>query len=309
MGTTSTDEGLATLQARYEALPNKRSREGMAMRRAIARAKASADQEEGSTFKEPDYRGEPAYDPEPEAVEPETEEADVIPGGFASTSSARSSSSATVVETKDWTIKRPAKSSKKAAHDEEDMGILPNLETLHDTERRAVYWMGVIPGDTKMGRGAPPMHQFDGIGGGVSFHEWWTPHEGIGQDGSPRRGQFPGYLMSMSESQVAQLREGLRSSLVRWRVREGFHKHGHIIRIPSVETISTLKSRLGLNKAEVARIKVRAAGFQIMEGDEPVARYIYCVKVTGSEAIAGGRWRPSMTLPPSVEELGTIEGP
>jgi hypothetical protein len=310
MGSTSTQQDLAAeLRAKYEALDNKRSREGVALRRAIAKAEA------GGAPESVDEQAEVPEAPEAEPVKvkakkPKKKQSEAIaPPTFSSSTGTASGvisevdwgTASGVISEVDWTI--------EGAAQDEDMGILPSLTTLRETERASVYWMGVLPGNPDTGIGTPPAHQIDGIGGGLSFHEWWTPYEGKGQDGSERRGQFPGHLVSLTETQVAQLREGLRSSLVRWRVREGFHRHGYVIRIPTTESIETLKSRLGLNDSEVARIKVRAQAFQVEEHDEPVARYIYCVKVTGPEAVAGGRWRPSTTLPPSVEQLGTIEGP
>jgi len=202
------------------------------------------------------------------------------------------------------------------------MGILPSLDSFTSTRQKsAVYWMGVIPGnpgraaDPSKGltavdpSGHPPMHSIDNIGGRVTFTEWYTPPEGLGQDGGSRRGQYPGSLVSLTETPDSQLREGLRSTLVRWKQRNGRHAHGYVLRIPSVDAIEEMRGRMGLNEKEVARMKIRADQFEILEGDEPVARYVYCVKVDGPEAANGGRWRPSTTLPPSIEDAGGIESP
>lgn len=288
MGATSTPSDLATLQAEYEALPNKRSREGVALRKAIAKAKASVAEERAP-------EKVPALEEQAEAVTPPISESVGV-----------SSSSAEDVMIGEWTN---TSTSSEPVSDEESIAPIWDSKGLGKTERTAVYWLGVLPGEPETGVNTPPAHQIDGIGGGLSFHEWWTPHEGKGQDGAARRGQYPGHLVELSESQVSQLREGLRCSLIRWRVREGVNRHGYVIRIPDTTAIEGLKGRLGLNHEEIARIKVRADQFRIEEHDEPVARYIYCVKVEGPEAVAGGTWRPSTTLPPSVEARGKIEGP
>jgi hypothetical protein len=302
MGSTSTEKGSAELQAEYDALPSRRSREGVALRKAIARAKEAEGSDAGAPTpqQEADVKAGIKVDNDaPEAAIPDTvgTTAAVVPEALELVDDPQEEPEP------DWRL--------EASGDEagDEMGILPDLRTLQSTEKTAVYWLGVIPGNADTGEGVPPMHQIDGIGGGIGFYEWWTPHEGKGQDGSDRRGQLAGHLMELSETQVVQLREGLRSSVVRWRQREGFHAHGYIVRIPQIDTIDSLKTRLGLSDPEVARIKVRAQAFRIEEGDEPVARYIYCVKVEGPEAVAGGRWRPSTTLPPSIEQVGAIEGP
>lgn len=197
-----------------------------------------------------------------------------------------------------------------------DERVVPDLGAfVRLSEKRGVYWLGVFPfkeGDPKKGipsRRRPPAHQFDGIGGGVTFAEWFTPPEGVGQDGAPRRGQYAGNLVEMTETQVAQLRAGLRRALVRWRSREGANAHGYPVRIPDLAEIEETKQRLALNDKEVARAKLRASQFQAHEGDDFVANYVYCVKVTGPEAVAGGTWRPSTELPKSVAEQGFIEAP
>ena len=270
MGPTSTTKTLEELEAEYAALPNKRTKEGARLRKAIAHAKEASS-------------------PTPLSLA----ESDV------------GSTTLPPAEVK------PVDKS----------GILPDftLTTVDGRigEKRAIYWIGVIPGpkDPKTGEplndgdGMPPCHQIDGIGGGISFHEYYTPQEGSGQDGTPRRGQYFGHLVELAESQVKEIKGGLRKSVVRWRTRKGRHRYGQVIPIPDASTIARLKEDLGLNEKEVARLKTKAAQFRAQNDDEPVARYIYCVKVDGPEAKVGGTWRPSTSHPPSVETMGDIELP
>lgn len=198
--------------------------------------------------------------------------------------------------------------------------VTPDLSAFRlKQERSAVYWCGVIPGreaqPEKDGRPAvsaqrfPPQHSFDAIGGGVTFTEWYTPDEGAGQDGQPRRGQYPGRLVRLTETQVALLVRGLSRTLVRWRERSGRHAHGYLVRIPAEDEIEDAKKRLALDQAHVAKLLTKLAQFTPTETDEPAARFIYCVKVDGPDAVPGGTWRPSMHIPRSIEEAGTVEAP
>lgn len=298
MGSTSTTNRLQELQDKYDALPNKRSREGVALRKAIAAEKARSEAGEDASPPTPQEEAEERDASRKESKAPAAES--FAHSESISPAELTSSTGDTVMREPSWGAGAPA---------DGDEGILPNLERILRTEKSAIYWIGVLPGNPETGHNVPPSHQIDGVGGGISFHEWWTPHEGKGQDGSPRRGQYAGHLVKLTESQIVQLREGLRTTVVRWRVRRGFHKHGYVVRIPGLDQIEGLKERMGLNESEVARLKVRANSFELEEGDEPVARYIYCVKVEGPEAVAGAKWRPSAGFPPSVEQMGRIDGP
>lgn len=287
MGPTSTTSELDELQAQYEALPDKRTSEARELR---AQIKELAEEEEpGST------RDESVVPPQAPAAAPQAQPPATSPP-------------------------RP----KKGLSDEE-RAVVPPLETIGApiASKSALYWVGVLPfqqqreADPKTGRPAisgrrrPPKGTIDGIGGRVSFHIEHTPilHESSEPGQPPQRGKYPGEIVRLTEDQVSDLRRGLRSSLVRWRQREGRHAHGYVVRIPDPDTIEEVKDRLGLTDREVARLRVKHSQFEVNQTDEPVARFIYCVKVDHPEAREGGPWRPSLHLPPSVEEQGYIESP
>ena len=266
MGSTSTHKAAADLQAEYDALPKKNTREAGEFR---AQIKAASSQSE----------------PQTETV---------------------------------------AGSESYSAIDSVDTSsIAPDMEScfVELKQKSAVYWLGVIPGqpgrkaDAARGlpardpSGYPPSHSIDGIGGRVTFTEYHTPNEGVGQSGTKRRGQYAGALVRLTEGQVSDLREGLRCSIVRWRQRKGAHAHGHVVRIPDAEQIDELKKRMGLNDKEVSRLRIRAEQFELYPDDEPVAKYVYCIKVDHPEAAPGAPWRPSTTLPPSILQVGSIESP
>lgn len=171
-------------------------------------------------------------------------------------------------------------------------------------DKSAVYWVGVRTHDESAGRPHPPMHNIDL--GGITFPSWFTPWEGDGINGEAQRGQYPGAIVRLTDSQIASFKAACRKTLVRWRAREGRHAHGYLVRLIDDDDIGQAKARWGLTDDQVSKFRTKARSVQVSSGDEPVAKYLYCIKVKDVEP--GSSWRPSAQIPASVLDLG-VEAP
>lgn len=179
-------------------------------------------------------------------------------------------------------------------------------------ERSAPYWVGVI-GYAKAnakkgvtGRDHPPMHSVDL--GGITFPEKFTPWEGgEGEEEEAIRGRYMGAVVHLTETRVAKLKEALKRTLIRWRERKGRHAHGYKVTLEDDAAIEEARKRWGLNEAQVANLKAKASQQQLLPTDEPIGKYLYCVKLDGDHE-EGTTWRPHAGVPKCVLETG-IEAP
>ena len=178
-------------------------------------------------------------------------------------------------------------------------------------ERRAAYWVGVL-GHSKgnkakgvAGRDYPPARSLDV--GGVTFPEKFTPWEGHDDDEDEAiRGKYLGAIVVLTESRVQQLKDALKRTLIRWRERKGRHAHGQKVTLEDDASIEAARKRWGLNEMQVANLRAKASQQQVLPTDEPIAKYIYCVRVGDHEE--GSTWRPHAGVPKCVLETG-IEAP
>ncbi len=175
------------------------------------------------------------------------------------------------------------------------------------SEKSAVYWCGIrtyAEGDPA--RPYPPLHAMKV--GGVTFTSWYRPWEG-GETDEPedgQRGKHAGTMIRLSVSQVEHLKAMLRKTIVRWRGRDERHSHGYLITILNEDDIKAAKEQWALSSKEERAYRAKAASFRFMQGDEPVARYLYCVLMPN--AVEGSTWRPSAQIPKNILETG-IESP
>jgi len=180
------------------------------------------------------------------------------------------------------------------------------------SEATAVYWCGIItfsePDEDHPDRPTRPHPPFHSTTlAGVTFASWFTPWEdGRPEEEGSQRGHYPGMLVSISESTVALLKNRLKRTLIRWRLRSGRHAHGHQVTMIGDAEIEEIKDLHALDKKQLLALRQKHRGFQVLEHDEALASYIYCQKVPG--ATAGSSWRPSPHIPDSVLVTG-IESP
>lgn len=185
--------------------------------------------------------------------------------------------------------------------------LAPDLSRGAPLQRKsAIYWVGVIPPREGDDASHPPMHNI--TLGGVTFPMRHTPWEDHRQ-GDDKRGDYPGYLARLTDAQVDQLKEACRRTIVRWRERTGRHAHGHQVYLVNEADIQAAKEKWKLTDAQVATYAARVGNVTIRDSDEPISKYIYCVKVDAkSGAEEGGTWRPSAQIPRPIVETG-IEAP
>lgn len=178
----------------------------------------------------------------------------------------------------------------------------PNLVGLagQATEKSDLYWVGVIPWNKDDPNSQPPPMHFMNIGP-VTFQTWYTPWEGADDAGAGIRGRYPGTLVRLTVSQVARLVGELQRTVVRWRERKGRHAHGYLVRAETPEEIEAARKRYALREDQVAMATAKIAVFT--EGDEPVSKYIYCVKVTAPGLTEGAVARPG-GIPASAWDTG-----
>lgn len=183
--------------------------------------------------------------------------------------------------------------------------LAPDLSGTRPTQRSAIYWCGVrgyVEGDPR--RPHPPMH--DITVGGVTFMERYQPWEDH-REGEDKRGSYPGLLLRLTEDRVARLKSALRRTVVRWREREGRHAHGYLVTVPEEGEVEQARKRWGLTEAQVAAYQGKIAGIQFLPGDEPVGRYLYCLRVEEAPGVVEmGTYRPAASIPPSVLETGIL---
>lgn len=191
-------------------------------------------------------------------------------------------------------------------------GLAPDLGKTPSgaVERSAAYWCGVRThrdADPEHGIAArphPPCVNFEV--GGVTFASMRTPWD----DSIKGRHALPGDIVVLTTSRVARLETMLRRTIVRWRERTGSHPHGYPVTLWDEESIEAAKVLLNLNPVQVQALRAKVpTAAKTFETDEPIAKYLYCVKVTASGVREGSTYRPAAELPPSLLEQGFIEAP
>lgn len=177
-------------------------------------------------------------------------------------------------------------------------------------EKYAVYWVGMRMFNERAGIPHPPFGST--TVGGVTFPSWSTPWDESmpSPDGDLRGGRhrFPGAIVRITESDMKALTDGLNRTAVRWREREGTHAHGQKIILTRTEHVKEMIEVYGLDRKERRAAFQKARMVFLQDGDEPLSKYIYCVKVTEPGVDEGSNWRPSGGIPESVFDLG-LEAP
>lgn len=188
--------------------------------------------------------------------------------------------------------------------------LYPNLEIPELEGKTAVYWVGMTPLVKDMNSEEEERPPFASCTiAGITFPTAETPWEG-GNPTNPNheRGYYPGTLVRLSEDQVSNLKSVLRRSLVRWRQRHGRHRHGYKVVLETEETLEAAQERWGLTKEQLISYRAKTMRQAARAGDEPLAKYLYCVKCpVGFEP--GARARPAVEIPPSILERERIEMP
>lgn len=195
--------------------------------------------------------------------------------------------------------------------------LAPDLTVLAAaTGKTAVYLVGIIPGrdaaPAKDDQPAVEAHQYPPFHatdiGGVTFPESFTPWRG-GDDPAMQRAFCWGALVEIDEAKFAEVCDELGRSVVRWEARSGRHAHGRKVVLETEERISKAQKTLRLDEKDVSRLRAKVpiqGVWRPRPDDEPLAKYVYMVKMPG--AVAGSTTRPA-TIPPSVLEVGDIESP
>lgn len=177
-------------------------------------------------------------------------------------------------------------------------GLGPKVGAVQFTEKSALYWVGIIPWNKSDPASKPPPFHHCTVGP-VSFQTWFTPWEGAGEGGEGVRGRYPGKIERYTASQMARFVSELQRTAVRWREHKGdVHDNGFPVRAESAEEIEAQRKRFALREDQVAMAMAKIEIF--MYGDEPLSKFIYCVRTTLPE---GSHSRPGQ-IPASVYDLG-----
>lgn len=190
--------------------------------------------------------------------------------------------------------------------------ISPDLSTKGPTEKTALYWVGITPVVDDIDSETCERPPFTACTvAGITFPTAYTPWEGSNSTNPDhKRGHYPGGVVRLSVSQIEALKHALRRGIVRWRQRKGRHAHGYKIIFQDDETIAAARKKYGLTPEQVVTYAVKTKQERVWIDDEPLAKYLYCLKLDGVPGVhEGSSFRPTNDVPPSIFEVGKVESP
>lgn len=189
--------------------------------------------------------------------------------------------------------------------------LVPDFSGEEVAEKGAVYWCGITPLVRNYKDPNAPRPPFTSkTFAGITFTSAETPWEG-GASANPdhKRGFYPGSIVRITEAKLTRFKDILRRSVVRWHSRTGRHAHGYVVTFETEDTIARVKKHFGLTDAEVARYREKTRLRAHQPTDEPLGKYLYCVKLSNQDVQEGSSFRPSGDLPPNVIDAGGIAAP